>query len=118
VETGQRVYREHCAVCHGAHGEGAEGWKTPNQQGELPAPPHDPSGHTWRHGDAVLYRMIAQGWRDPFNETSRLTMPGFEGALTGQEIEAVIAFLKTMWTPEQRRYQAEESRKETAGRPE
>jgi len=109
---GARLYAEHCAACHGAAGEGAPDWKRPNELGELPAPPHGPAGHTWRHSDAVLRRMIAAGWRDPFNKTSRLTMPAFEAVLTEGEIDAVIEYLKTLWTPEQRRYQANEDRKE------
>jgi len=111
VEVGEQVYQRHCAACHGPEGEGAPNWQTRNEQGELPPPPHGPTGHTWRHADAVLYRMISKGWRDPFNKTSRLTMPAYEGILTKEEIEAVIAFLKTLWTPEQRQFQAQESRR-------
>lgn len=110
VATGARVYAQHCAACHGANGEGAPDWKRPNAAGELPAPPHGPDGHTWRHSDAMLARMIARGWRDPFNKTSRLTMPAYQDILTAAEIEAVIAYLKSLWTDEQRRFQANESR--------
>ncbi len=88
--------------------------KRPNDQDELP--PHGPEGHTWRHADTMLYRMISQGWRDPFNKTSRLTMPVFKGVLTQKEIGAVIAYVKTLWTPEQRRFQSEETKKRNADR--
>lgn len=111
VAEGHRLYQQHCAACHGAAGEGAPNWQRPNAQGELPPPPHGPEGHTWRHADAVLHLMISEGWRDPFNETSRLTMPAYKGVLTHEEIEAVIGYLKTIWTPAQRLYQAKESRK-------
>lgn len=111
ARLGARVYTEHCATCHGAKGEGAPDWTRPNEYGELPAPPHGPAGHTWRHSDAELRRMIADGWRDPFNKTSTLTMPAFEAVLTRGEIDAVIEYLKTLWTPEQRRFQADENRK-------
>lgn len=57
----------------------------------------------------MLYRMISEGWRDPFNKTERLTMPPFKDILTPHEIEAVIAYLKTLWTAEQRQFQREES---------
>lgn len=36
-------------------------------------------------------------------------MPAFEDALTEQEIQSVIEYLKTLWTDEQRTYQATES---------
>ncbi len=109
VDADASLYSQHCASCHGARGEGASGWREPNEQGDLPSPPHDATGHSWRHADAVLYEMIAKGWRDPFNKTETLTMPAFGGVLTPKEIAAVIAYLKTLWTPEQRRLQAEES---------
>ena len=109
-QPGVGMYRDHCAACHGLKGEGAPDWKRPNAHGELPAPPHDSAGHTWRHPDAMLRRMIADGWRDPFNKTSRLTMPAFKTILTTEEIDAVIEYLKSLWAPEQRLFQANLSR--------
>ena len=112
VAVGEQVYRLNCASCHGAAGEGQPEWETPNAAGELPAPPHDSTGHTWKHSDAMLYRIISQGWRDPFNRTERLTMPAYGGVLSPLEIRAVVAYLRTLWTDEQRRFQWEESRDE------
>lgn len=112
VALGQEVYRQHCASCHGAQGEGQPGWQVPNAAGELPAPPHDSTGHTWKHSDAMLEHIVLQGWRDPFNRTERLTMPSFQGVLSPREIRAVITYLGTLWTEEQRRFQWEESRDE------
>ena len=108
--AGRLLYQQQCASCHGARGEGAPNWQQPDGQGELPAPPHDSEGHTWKHADAMLYRLVMQGWRDPFNKTQRLTMPGFTGILSPNEVRAVISYLKTLWTPEQLRFQWEESR--------
>ncbi len=112
VKAGRAVYHRVCASCHGARGEGASAWQQPDRQGELPAPPHDSKGHTWKHSDAVLYRIVQQGWRDEFNKTERLTMPAYEGQLSRKETIAVITYLKTLWTPEQRRFQREESRRQ------
>jgi mono/diheme cytochrome c family protein len=36
-------------------------------------------------------------------------MPAFKGILTPYEINAVIAYLKTLWTAAQRQFQREES---------
>ncbi|HEX9278854.1 MAG TPA: cytochrome c [Casimicrobiaceae bacterium] len=109
VTMGRAVYQQHCAVCHGERGEAARGWQQPDANGELPAPPHNAQGHTWKHSDAMLYRIIQEGWRDPFNKTQRLTMPPFKSQLSRADTLAVIAYLKTLWTPEQRRFQTEES---------
>ena len=104
------IYRQYCASCHGPRGEGAHGWERPDANGELPAPPHDRHGHTWKHSDEMLYRLVQQGWRDPFNKSERLTMPAFKGRLSRAETVAVIDYLKSLWSPKQRRFQAEESR--------
>lgn len=110
---GRKIYGKYCAACHGQNGEGAAEWQEQNEQGELPPPPHGPEGHTWRHADAALYHMIAKGWRDPFNETERLTMPAFQEILTPEKTRAVSTYLKTLWTEEQRQFQWEQSQ----GRP-
>ena len=109
VKYGGALYQQYCASCHGANAEGAPKWQERDEHGELPAPPHNAEGHTWRHSDAELYEMVSKGWRDPFNKTKRLTMPGFSDALSPQQIYAVITYLKTLWTPEQRQFQVEES---------
>ena len=111
IDTGKRVYQTQCASCHGARAEGAPDWREPDAKGEMPAPPHDRTGHTWKHGDGMLYRIVGDGWRDAFNKTQRLTMPPFGDKLSPTRIRAVIEYLKTLWTPEQRRFQRDESRK-------
>lgn len=109
IELGRSVYTQNCASCHGKDAEGAPVWQRPNELGELPAPPHDSDGHTWRHSDAELYEMIAKGWRDPFNRSAGLTMPAFEAQLMPEQIDAVVAYLKTLWTPEQQQFQRDKN---------
>jgi mono/diheme cytochrome c family protein len=111
IDLGKRIYQQNCAACHGAKGEGQPEWEKRNALGELPAPPHGPEGHTWKHADGMLYRIIRDGWRDPFNKTDRITMPAFKDVLSPQEIRSVVTYLKTMWTPEQRQIQREESKR-------
>ena len=77
--------------------------------GELPAPPHNAQGHTWRHSDSDLFRMISDGWRDPFNQTKRLTMPAFKTLLTQREIGELIHYLKTLWSAEHQQFQREQT---------
>jgi len=111
VEIGQKVYLQTCLVCHRPNGAGAPNWTKPDARGNLPPPPHDDSGHTWRHGDADLADIIRNGQRDVFNQTPELTMPAFKGQLSDDEIAAVIAYVKSLWTPEHRRFQEEQSRR-------
>jgi mono/diheme cytochrome c family protein len=110
AKSGRVIYEQHCASCHGANAEGAPNWQERDAQGELPAPPHNAEGHTWRHSNADLYKMVSKGWRDPFNKSKRLTMPAFGETLAPEQIRAVIDYLKTLWTPEQRQFQSEETR--------
>jgi len=109
VALGRAVYQANCAVCHGQSGEGEPNWKTPNADGTYPAPPHDSTGHTWHHSDSLLSEIVREGG-SRFNSASfRSSMPAWGGVLTGEQIEAVIAYLKTLWGPEERAFQAEVS---------
>lgn len=109
VEAGSKIYNQYCASCHGVRGEGEPNWEKLNAQGELPSSPHNAEGHTWKHSDSMLYRMVIEGWRDPFNKTRRLTMPAFRDILSPAEMRDVIIYLKTLWTAEQRQFQWEET---------
>jgi len=112
LALGADVYGRHCAPCHGAAGEGQPEWKVARPDGSLPAPPHDASGHTWHHADADLLRIIREGgtFYMPNSE-----MPAFGEVLTGGEIAAVLSHIKTMWGPNERAFQDEQTRnKETA----
>ena len=109
VAQGLQIYGLYCASCHGPDAEGDPNWQQPNDQGNLPPPPHDDSGHTWRHGDGELFEIVYDGWRDPFNKTEELTMPAFGDVLRDQEIRAVIEYLKSLWSEKHRRFQLEES---------
>jgi mono/diheme cytochrome c family protein len=104
--AGPALYQTFCAVCHGSAGEGDPLWPKPNDLGDMPAPPHNTSGHTWRHSDADLLNMTLNGHRDPYNSTDYQTMPAFRGILTETQIEAIFEHLKTLWTDKQLAAQA------------
>ena len=109
VKLGRQVYQATCAVCHGPNAEGAPNWMTPDAQGNQLAPPHDDHGHTWHHSDRVLYEMIRDGMRDPLRPNSAFRMPAFGNRLSDTEIRAVIAYFKSLWSPDHREYQWEET---------
>jgi len=111
VARGRQLFLQNCASCHGANAEGAPNWTEPDARGNLPPPPHDDTGHTWRHGDAELAKIIGNGMRDVFNKTPELTMPPFKDRLTDEEIAAVIAYFKSLWSPEHRQYQEEQNQR-------
>ena len=111
IIRGRQLYIQNCARCHGQNAEGAPNWQQPDARGNLPPPPHDDSGHTWRHSDAQLAEIIRNGLRDRFNKTPELTMPPFKDRLSDEEIAAVITYFKSLWSPEHRAFQEEENRR-------
>ena len=55
LDRGEALYAENCASCHGANLEGQDNWQSQGGSETPPAPPHDETGHTWHHGDALLF---------------------------------------------------------------
>lgn len=98
VAQGKVVYDQHCATCHGVNLEGQPNWQEPNPDGSFRAPPHDASGHTWHHSDALLIETIRLGgMRLPPEIGGRSDMPAFGQTLTDEEIAAVLAYIKSAW---------------------
>ena len=97
VPTGGEIFAANCAVCHGASGEGQPDWHIKNADGTLPPPPLNGDGHTWHHGDGLLYRIVSQGGALPENPSFKSGMPAFGDHLTHQEIIAVLTHVKSLW---------------------
>lgn len=104
VAAGQALYASHCAVCHGANLEGQPNWKQPLPTGGLPAPPHDETGHTWHHADALLFKIVKFGGQEAASAGFKSNMPAFQGVLSNADIWAVLAFIKSRWPPKIRTF--------------
>lgn len=109
VASGARLYALHCAACHGAALGGQPGWDTAADP--APAPPHDATGHTWHHGDRMLFDYVKRGGAAVVADLGiagfESGMPGFAGTLTDTEIGAVLAYIKSTWPPRLAAYQRE-----------
>ena len=104
VADGKRIYGEACASCHGAALEGQANWQQRGPDGRLPAPPHDPSGHTWHHPDDVLFALTKHGPAALMNDPAYPTdMPGFADTLSDRDILRVLSYIKSTWPAEIRR---------------
>ncbi|MCW5659996.1 MAG: c-type cytochrome [Burkholderiaceae bacterium] len=98
IARGERVYRTHCAACHGARLEGQPNWRERGPDGRLPAPPHDASGHTWHHPDEMLFKLTKYGLAKVANMKDYASaMPVYEGVLSDEEIVAVLSWIKAQW---------------------
>lgn len=88
IVQGRAVYLRVCAECHGQNGEG--------YANELAAPALDESEHAWHHPDQQIRDWIENGKLGLGRE-----MPAYGDELKDDEVDAVIAYLHTLWTPEQ-----------------
>jgi mono/diheme cytochrome c family protein len=109
VVRGKVVYDEHCARCHGANLEGQPNWRHRLPNGRMPAPPHDATGHTWRHSDKQLFDMtkFSPGALVPGYQSD---MPGFEDKLSDAEIWAVLSYIESRWPADIREKQQRRNR--------
>ena len=101
VALGAGVYEANCAACHGADLEGQANWRSPGEDGRLPAPPHDETGHTWHHDGDTLFRLTKYGVGALINDPDYgSNMPIYEDVLSDEEIIAVLSFIKSTWPEE------------------
>ncbi|SDX62476.1 Cytochrome C oxidase, cbb3-type, subunit III [Ruegeria halocynthiae] len=107
VAIGQIIYAEQCAACHGARLEGQPNWRIRGEDGLLPAPPHDATGHTWHHDDETLFTLTKFGLAGLIENAPATGMPVYEGVLSDDEIIAVLSFIKSTWSDDLREYHDE-----------
>ncbi|MFG6528856.1 MULTISPECIES: c-type cytochrome [unclassified Sulfitobacter] len=114
LDQGADLYAENCASCHGADLEGQPDWRRRLDNGRIPAPPHDETGHTWHHADQQLFDITKNGLASvvPGYESD---MPVFEGILSDAEITAILGYIKSTWPERERNYQAEITSKNEEG---
>lgn len=101
VMQGKAIYANNCAACHGEALQGQPNWRERMSNGRLPAPPHDKSGHTWHHPDAMLVDMVKNGLV-PGNTAPPgyvSDMPAYRDILSDQETIAVLTYIKSTWPP-------------------
>ena len=95
LDRGAVLYSAHGQVCHGdREGRGTSGRVSP----------HNETGHTWHHPDAQLRDWVLNG-KPPG------LMPPFKPELAEGQVEAVLAYIKTWWTEDQRLGQADMSQR-------
>jgi len=94
VARGLAVYKRHCEECHGVAGKGLPGdWRVRDAEGRYPPPPLDDSAHVWHHPTTVLLEAIRDG-----SPQGAGNMPAWKGKLSEQEMQDVVAYIKSLWS--------------------
>ena len=110
IRSGQALYKQHCASCHGANLEGQPNWRRPGKDGILPAPPHDASGHTWHHGNKLLFDYTKLGGAALMEARGipgiESGMPGLGDVMTDDQIWDVLSYIRSTWPDRIREIQA------------
>lgn len=101
LENGAARFAENCASCHGADLEGQPNWRTASEDGVLPAPPHDETGHTWHHDNSLLFQYTRLGGQEALEQRGvtgfKSGMPGFDGVLGDDDIWDILAYIRSTW---------------------
>ena len=106
VARGGAIYVRVCGTCHGEDLQGQTDWQLKTEDGMMPAPPHDASGHTWHHPDNVLFEITKFGGQKNAPEGFISAMPGFGDILSDSDIWASLAYIKSRWPEDIRKRHA------------
>jgi mono/diheme cytochrome c family protein len=98
VVLGEKVYLANCASCHGKVLEGQANWRKADNEGYMPAPPHNEEGHTWHHSDNYLFLITKYGIERIIGQKYPNNMPAYDSQLTDKEIVAVLSYIKSTWS--------------------
>jgi len=104
IAKGKIAYENNCVSCHQINLSGAENWKALDEDGHRKAPPLNGTGHTWHHDDKTLHSIIKYGLAK-LVKNYQGKMAGFGDVLNDDEIDNVLAYIKSYWPKDKYQYQ-------------
>ena len=100
VDQGKLLYNQNCASCHQANLSGAKDWNMKlDEDGQRLAPPLNGTAHTWHHPDSMLHNVIKYGFAKLIKDYEG-KMLGYGDKLTDQNIDHILAYIKSTWNDE------------------
>lgn len=95
IAKGVKLYQMNCAECHGTQAQGDPNWRQRDADGMFPPPPLNGTGHAWHHPKRMLHYVIANG-----SPGGQGKMPAWGEKLSGEDIDAIIAWFQSKWPDE------------------
>jgi mono/diheme cytochrome c family protein len=92
LATGEQLFQQKCASCHGANAELTIDWKKTDADGKYPPPPLNGTAHAWHHSLQQLRETIQRG-----GILLGGIMPAFRSELSDTDIDAVISYFQSKW---------------------
>ena len=96
IAKGKIAYENNCVSCHMINLAGAKNWKGVDEDGHRKAPPLNGTGHTWHHDDKTLHGIIKNGLAKLVKNYEG-KMIGFEDKLSDNDIDSILAYIKSYW---------------------
>ena len=91
IARGERIFAQHCVVCHGEHAVGDANWRYRDESGQFPPPPLNGTAHAWHHPWEELHQIIRDGQNN---------MPAWGAVLSSEEIDDTIHWFQSLWSDE------------------
>ncbi|NOX39380.1 MAG: c-type cytochrome [Alphaproteobacteria bacterium] len=93
LARGKQIFEGTCQACHGTNGIGEDpGNPSARDEFGFKAPALNNDTHAWHHSDAAIKMTVQNG----SSRNSR--MVAFKDTFSDQDINSVIAYIKTFWT--------------------
>ncbi|HEX20519.1 MAG TPA: c-type cytochrome [Acidiferrobacteraceae bacterium] len=95
VARGARLFKQHCAQCHGPEAQGHPSWQTPSMK-YAAAPPLNGTGNDWKRSRVELIFTILNG----ASRDGVAVMPPWKNRLSRRDTEDLMIWFQALWPAE------------------
>lgn len=80
ASSGEALFSQHCAMCHGANGKGA-----------VPGAPDFTKSDVLKQSDSVLSHRVLNGYH---SAGSPMAMPPMKGQVSAAQVDEILAYMR------------------------